>query len=62
MSKADLMVLIFCVIAALLHGISGFGFPMVSTAAISTLYPLSTTVAFVLLHCLILNLFFYLHS
>ena len=57
MSKADLMVLIFCVIAALLHGISGFGFPMVSTAAISTLYPLSTTVAFVLLPCLILNLF-----
>lgn len=57
MSKADLMVLIFCIIAALLHGISGFGFPMVSTAAISTLYPLSTTVAFVLLPCLILNLF-----
>ncbi len=48
MQKTDFIILLFCAIAAILHGMSGFGFPMLSTAAVAMLYPLSTAVALVL--------------
>ena len=57
MQKTDFIILLFCAIAAILHGMSGFGFPMLSTAAVAMLYPLSTAVALVLIPCLLLNLF-----
>ncbi len=40
MQKTDFIILLFCAIAAILHGMSGFGFPMLSTAAVAMLYPL----------------------
>ncbi len=57
MQKTDFIILLFCAIAAILHGMSGFGFPMLSTAAVAMLYPLSTAVALVLIPCLLLNLY-----
>ena len=57
MQKTDFIILLFCAIAAILHGMSGFGFPMLSTAAVAMLYPLSTAVALVLIPCLLLHLF-----
>ncbi len=47
MQKTDFIILLFCAIAAILHGMSGFGFPMLSTAAVAMLYPLSTAVALI---------------
>ncbi|UIZ57502.1 sulfite exporter TauE/SafE family protein [Acinetobacter sp. SCLZS86] len=57
MQKTDFIILMFCAIAAILHGMSGFGFPMLSTAAVAMLYPLSTAVALVLIPCLLLNIY-----
>ena len=57
MQKTDFIILLFCAIAAILHGMSGFGFPMLSTAAVAMLYPLSTAVALVLIPCLLLNVY-----
>ncbi|MBT0887197.1 MULTISPECIES: sulfite exporter TauE/SafE family protein [Acinetobacter] len=57
MQKTDFIILLFCAIAAILHGMSGFGFPMLSTAAVAMLYPLSTAVALVLIPCLLLNIY-----
>lgn len=56
MDKTDLFTLLICVLAAVLHGLSGFGFPMVSTAALSLVYPLSTAVAMVIIPCILMNL------
>ncbi|HCL58260.1 sulfite exporter TauE/SafE family protein [Acinetobacter variabilis] len=56
MTQAEWIVLWLCAIAALLHGVSGFGFPMLSTAALSSEYALSTAVTLVILPCLLLNL------
>ncbi|NHB58014.1 sulfite exporter TauE/SafE family protein [Acinetobacter sp. 194] len=57
MLKTEWIAIFICIFAALLHGLSGFGFPMMSTAALSTQYSLSQSVAFVILPCLVLNLF-----
>lgn len=56
MHKTEVLTLLLCAFAALLHGLSGFGFPMVSTAALSMFYPLQTAVAMVIIPCIILNL------
>ncbi|MEB6479987.1 sulfite exporter TauE/SafE family protein [Acinetobacter vivianii] len=56
MDKTDLFTLLICVLAAVLHGLSGFGFPMISTAALSLVYPLSTAVAMVIIPCILMNL------
>ncbi|WP_179998742.1 sulfite exporter TauE/SafE family protein [Acinetobacter sp. YH12239] len=56
MAQSEWMVLWLCALAALLHGLSGFGFPMMSTAVLSTQLPLSLAVTLVILPCLILNL------
>ena len=57
MLKTEWIALLICIFAALLHGLSGFGFPMMSTAALSTQYSLRQSVVFVILPCLILNLY-----
>lgn len=57
MNRTDVIALLLCGIAAILHGLSGMGFPMISTAALSSIYSLSTAVALVLIPCLILNIF-----
>jgi len=54
--KTEVLTLLLCAFAALLHGLSGFGFPMVSTAALSMFYSLQTAVAMVIIPCIILNL------
>lgn len=56
MTLAEGFVLIICVAAAILHGLCGFGFPMMSTAALSIQYPMQTAVSLVILPCLALNL------
>lgn len=56
MSQAEWIVLCLCALAALLHGLSGFGFPMLSTAVLSTQYSLNLAVTLVILPCLMLNL------
>ncbi|ATO18824.1 hypothetical protein BS636_03665 [Acinetobacter sp. LoGeW2-3] len=56
MTQAEWIVLCLCAVAALLHGLSGFGFPMMSTAVLSSQYPLSLAVTLVILPCLLLNL------
>ena len=56
MTQAEWMMLWLCALAALLHGLSGFGFPMMSTAVLSSEYPLSMAVTLVILPCLLLNL------
>ena len=48
--------MLLCALVALLHGLSGFGFPMISTAALSLFHPLQTAVAMVLIPCIIMNL------
>ena len=55
-STHEFVLLLLCAVAALLHGLSGFGFPMMSTAVLSSQYSLSTAVALVILPCLVLNL------
>jgi uncharacterized membrane protein YfcA len=54
--KTEFLTLLLCALAALLHGLSGFGFPMISTAALSLFHPLQTAVAMVLIPCIIMNL------
>ena len=56
MTQAEWIVLCLCAVAALLHGLSGFGFPMMSTAVLSSQYPLSLAVTLVIFPCLLLNL------
>ncbi len=56
MYKTEFLTLLLCALAALLHGLSGFGFPMISTAALSLFHPLQTAVAMVLIPCIIMNL------
>ena len=56
MTQAEWIVVWLCAIAAFLHGISGFGFPMLSTAALSSEYSLSMAVTLVIVPCLLLNL------
>lgn len=57
MTQSEWMVLCLSALAAVLHGISGFGFPMLSTAVLSSQYPLSLAISLVLLPCLLLHLF-----
>ncbi|WP_216935146.1 MULTISPECIES: sulfite exporter TauE/SafE family protein [unclassified Acinetobacter] len=56
MNQSEWMLLWLCAVAALLHGLSGFGFPMMSTAVLSSEYSLSMAVTLVILPCLLLNL------
>lgn len=56
MFKIEIITFVLCVLAALLHGLSGFGFPMISTAVLALFYPLPIAVAMVIIPCLILNL------
>ncbi|ANF80937.1 hypothetical protein A3K93_01200 [Acinetobacter sp. NCu2D-2] len=56
MNQAEWILLLLCAFAALLHGLSGFGFPMMSTAVLSTQYELSLAITLVILPCLLLNL------
>ncbi|TQR61852.1 sulfite exporter TauE/SafE family protein [Acinetobacter sp. RF14B] len=56
MTQAEWIILCLCAFAALLHGLSGFGFPMMSTALLSAQYSLSLAIALVILPCLLLNL------
>lgn len=56
MQTSEWTTLGICILAALLHGLSGFGFPMMSTAVLSNQYPLSIAVTIVIIPCLALNL------
>ncbi|ENV73733.1 hypothetical protein F946_00667 [Acinetobacter johnsonii ANC 3681] len=56
MTQLEWFSLFICALAAVLHGLCGFGFPMMSTAALSIQYPMQTAVALVVLPCLALNL------
>lgn len=56
MDQQQLIILVLCALAALLHGLSGFGFPMLSTALIASFYPLSISIAVVIIPCLLLNI------
>lgn len=55
MSQTEWIMLWFCAFAAVLHGLSGFGFPMISTAILSTQYQLSVAVTLAIIPCLVLN-------
>ncbi|UYZ80699.1 sulfite exporter TauE/SafE family protein [Moraxella bovis] len=52
----DWIIIVFFVLGALLHGVSGFGYPIVGTAIIANFYPLKIAVAMVIVPCIILNL------
>lgn len=52
----DWIIIAFFVLGALLHGITGFGYPIVGTAIIATFYPLKVAVAMVVVPCIVLNL------
>lgn len=52
----DWIIIVFFVLGALLHGIAGFGYPIVGTAIIASFYPLKIAVAMVIVPCIILNL------
>ena len=52
----DWIIVFFFVTGALLHGITGFGYPIVGTAVIAGFYPLKTAVAMVVLPCLVINI------
>lgn len=52
----DWIIMIFFVLGALLHGVAGFGYPIVGTAIIASFYPLKVAVAMVIIPCIILNL------
>lgn len=56
MTQQEWIILGLCLMAAVLHGMSGIGFPMMSTAALSSHYDLAHAVALVTLPCLILNM------
>lgn len=56
MAQSEWLALVICLAAAILHGLCGFGFPMMSTAALSMQYSMQTAVALVLLPCLALNI------
>ena len=40
-SADDYIILFFFVVGALLHGITGFGYPIVGTAVVAGFYPLN---------------------
>ena len=46
-SADDYIILFFFVVGALLHGITGFGYPIVGTAVVAGFYPLKVAVAMV---------------
>ncbi|WP_315043053.1 sulfite exporter TauE/SafE family protein [Faucicola mancuniensis] len=52
----DWIIIICFVLGALLHGITGFGYPIVGTAIIASFYPLKVAVAMVVVPCIVLNL------
>lgn len=52
----DWIIVFFFVTGALLHGITGFGYPIVGTAVIAGFYPLKTAVAMVVVPCLVINI------
>lgn len=56
MRQTELLLLVLSALAALLHGISGFGFPMMSTAALAMFYPLKYAITLVAIPCIILNI------
>lgn len=53
---SDWIIVVFFVLGALLHGVAGFGYPIVGTAIIASFYPLTVAVAMVIIPCIILNL------
>ena len=54
-SADDYTILFFFVVGALLHGITGFGYPIVGTAVVAGFYPLKVAVAMVVVPCMVLN-------
>lgn len=52
----DWIIIVFFVLGALLHGITGFGYPIVGTAIIASFYDLKVAVAMVVVPCIVLNL------
>lgn len=55
-NDSDWVIIVFFVLGALLHGITGFGYPIVGTAIIASFYPLKVAVAMVVIPCIVLNL------
>ena len=60
-SADDYTILFFFVVGALLHGITGFGYPIVGTAVVAGFYPLKVAVAMVVVPCIVMNVVM-LHS
>ena len=54
-SADDYIILFFFVVGALLHGITGFGYPIVGTAVVAGFYPLKVAVAMVVVPCIVMN-------
>lgn len=52
----DWVIIVFFVLGALLHGVAGFGYPIVGTAIIASFYELKVAVAMVVVPCIVLNL------
>lgn len=52
----DWVIIVFFVLGALLHGVTGFGYPIVGTAIIASFYELKVAVAMVVVPCIVLNL------
>lgn len=52
----DWIIIACFIIGAILHGITGFGYPIVGTAVIASFYPLKIAVAMVTVPCIVLNL------
>lgn len=55
-TQNDWIIVVFFVLGALLHGITGFGYPIVGTAIIASFYELKVAVAMVVVPCIVLNL------
>lgn len=51
-----LLLLVLFALSALLHGITGLGFPMITTGVLTNFYSLETTIVMVLMPALIINL------
>lgn len=56
MVKEEVLLAVVFAAAAVLHGISGTGYPLITVAALSAYYPLADSVVFVLIPTALLNL------
>lgn len=56
MEITEILVLTLLLLGAVLHGVTGLGFPMISTMSVAILFPLPVAVALVILPNIVINL------